>query len=161
MKCVEAAELTRIIPIAAKLFGHVNKLAEGRTGCYFCLGDVDSGAPLLISMFGEVALPEKAAAYLANAQEKCRRVVETHTVLASETKVENQKYAGAVWTECFIYSVSGYPEFLDEAAMIILAVLCGDLGAITALDLGKNSSNPYFEPLWKLAMPSSLKYPES
>ncbi|MBI2474696.1 MAG: hypothetical protein HYV68_03265 [Candidatus Taylorbacteria bacterium] len=128
MNTLSESEIALVIGEATELFKHVAILADGRSGCYLCLGDKKTGAPMLIVRFGDILLPEKASAYLNNAQEKCRRVVQTKTDLASETKLEKERYAGAVRGDSAIYGVSGYPEYLDEAAMLILAVRCADLG---------------------------------
>ncbi len=153
MNTLSESEIALVIGEATELFKHVAILADGRSGCYLCLGDKKTGAPMLIVRFGDILLPEKASAYLNNAQEKCRRVVQTKTDLASETKLEKERYAGAVRGDSAIYGVSGYPEYLDEAAMLILAVRCADLGPMAARNLADKSKNSYFQRLWNLAMP--------
>lgn len=118
------------------------------TGGYFCLSDM-RGMPLLIIAVGEID-DKKADGCLKYAQEKCRRLVCSNGLLASNTRdVLSGQYAGAVKGVNHIYSFSGLPEYLDEAAMIILAVRLGELDLTVAKNLADKSQNSFFKMLLK------------
>ena len=104
-----------------------------KTGGYFCLMDLQTGAILTTTIIGSVT-PEKAIRYKWLAEEKALRLFRLHTLSASphissyQSKDEKEdKWGGSVLGNRFIYSFSGFPQIIDEIAMLATALNFGDM----------------------------------
>lgn len=113
--------VNRAASIASSMLADPNK-----TGGYFCLLDIKTGAILITTIIGSVS-PEKAAKYKRLAEEKALRLYELHIAWtghvssfqsADET---SERYGGSVLGDRFIYSFSGFPPIYDEAVMLATA----------------------------------------
>lgn len=99
--------------------------AEGRTGGYFCLAD-HAGRPLLTLGIGEI--PDgKAGKYHFFAQRKAEWVGGDPGRKSSRQAGDPNIPPGAVRTKNYIFSFSGLTPELDETAMLVAAVECGEL----------------------------------
>ncbi len=142
--------LPHVIDVVETVMNGALKIDVTRTGGYFCFAGHD-GMPIFILKVGELPDISKAEKYLLNAQEKCRRLATTGGTLASETRdISVGKYAGAVAGTSYIYAFSGLPEFLDEAAMLLVAASDFDIEPDDVASLAKQSGNTYFNDLKKL-----------
>lgn len=104
-------------------------LAEGKKGGYFCLADMQTGIPELLVMYGDPENPAGKAKYFSFAQEKAMRLAQNkHHKSSFESRIpENSKWGGAIRGHQYIYSFSGFPEIVDEASMLLTALLLDDL----------------------------------
>lgn len=113
--------VNRAVSIASGILADPNK-----TGGYFCLLDIKTGAILITTIIGSVS-PEKAAKYKRLAEEKALRLYERHIAwidhvssFQSANEV-NEQYGGSVLGNRFIYAFSGFPAIYDEAIMLATA----------------------------------------
>lgn len=122
-----------------------------RTGGYLCLQDMKSGVPLAITVVGTCDDDEKAKKYLTFCQEKaCRLQNSPHDHTSYQSRNEaNLQYGGAIRGSNYIFSFSGFPELVDEAAMLVGAVLAGELVSEKAHDLAELSNNPHYVALMR------------
>jgi hypothetical protein len=109
------------------------KIAEfyekGRIPCgYLTIRSATDGRVLLIVQIGECPT-EKFAGYLRNSMEKGERIFANPGHISSwVTRNPDQKqYGGAIRTKDYIFSLSGLPEFADEALCVAAA---GNFGCI-------------------------------
>lgn len=98
-----------------------------KTGGYFCLLDLRTGAILTTTIIGSVP-PEKTLRYKWLAEEKALRLYRFHTLIDCRHVASYQsrnepddKWGGAVLGDRFIYSFSGFPEIYDEAISLAVA----------------------------------------
>ena len=122
-------------------------LVEGRTGGYFCMAN-HVGTPLLIFWFGEMPR-EKARKYFHLCQEKAARLaLHYEHCLSFESRDPGlDRWGGAVRTRNGILSFSGFPEDLDEAAMLVLSLVIEGLSEEDAARFAQLSQNQYFPKL--------------
>jgi hypothetical protein len=131
--------IERIANVAQTLFDSPNflpfinegkNLEDVRTGGYLCiLENIDNACgdePAMKLVKLGTFVPEKAEAYLRNAQEKAMRILETPGLRSSwETRnVSKEQYGGGIRTDTFILSFSGLPELVDEAFVLSVAFEC-------------------------------------
>ncbi len=130
--------------------------APERKGCYICLMD-KSGRVRLLAELGTCD-PEKAKKYLLLSQEKALRLLGHEHISSWQSRdYDNDKYGGAITAppdslgipqgKKFVVSISGLPEFGDEAVSLVTAslfhwVTIGDIDRIIAI-----SGNPLAHPL--------------
>lgn len=125
-----------IVRLATKFLGDPNK-----TGGYFCLLEMRTGAILVITIIGSVD-PSKAVLYRRYAEEKALRLYRNwqHTSTPhisswqSRNEAENA-WGGAVMGNRFIYSFSGFPELHDEGITLTTAFKLDDMPAKRAEDI--------------------------
>lgn len=139
-------------------------VTDGRTGGYFCLTDFESGEMLIPpTMVGEVA-NGKDEQYKRNCLEKAQRlsiVLQMRQLLAGgwnttvfpgwtsfELRDEKRnQWGGAITTavvegSTYIFSISGFPEDVDEASMISTTVRLGALTRDQAVILAGRTRHP-------------------
>lgn len=141
--------VSRVIDLACQL-----PEAAGRHGGYFCLASNDhKGVPKLLMLVGSV--PEnKAEIYCRFAMEKASRLNGTIDFTSHESRnPEKNQYGGAIMITPDIFSFSGLPERLDEAAMIVVAslVLRLDTGQIRhRAGMLDGDPNPFYKSFIKV-----------
>jgi hypothetical protein len=130
---------------ALDLFGGDEEMKQ-RIGAYFCVADLSTGKPVLISLLGTV-LEEKAPKYLELCQEKPDRLRKhpKHVSSWQSRDPASGKWAGAVKVGGHILSMSGFPEMLDEAVCLRAAYLFESQNFLDQIAL--ISSNPYWAQL--------------
>ena len=141
--------VSRVVDLACQL-----PEATDRHGAYFCLADGDTGLPKLLMLVGSVSVI-KAPKYLQFAQEKARRLSlhEDHRTSRESRDPEKDQYGGAVYVNGDIFSLSGLPERLDEAVVIVVASLVGDLSEKeirVRAGMHTDDPNPFFDSFIKL-----------
>jgi hypothetical protein len=120
-----------------------------RKGGYFCAQESNFNIPFLISQIGE---PDeiKKKKYFLFSQEKAFRI---YIICGTETSWQSrnekeEKWGGAIRVGKYIFSFSGFPELVDEAVMIVLALRLRIINLETAQKLGSYSNNPYITQLY-------------
>lgn len=130
------------------------RLTVERIGGYFCLANKNSGLPVMVFPVGKFhMLSEKTREkYCAFSQEKALRLAENplHQSSWQSRNESKMKYGGAVRGRTFIFSFSGLPEKLDEAAMLTLAVEAGDLDHSSAFAIAQTNGNEFFTQVYNL-----------
>lgn len=120
-----------------------------RKGGYFCAQESNFNIPFLVSQIGEPA-EEKRRKYFPLSQEKAFRV---YVICGTETSYQTRnpaedKWGGAIRVGKYIFSFSGFPELVDEAVMIVLALRLRIINLETAKRLGSYSNNPHIIQLY-------------
>lgn len=117
--------------------------AEGRLGCYLCVGGFD-GVPQLVASVGQPLL-EKRDKYLEFSQEKVRRLGLHPNDFSSRASAnaEAQQWPGALRGKDTLVALSGYPADVDEIGSGAILVRCGQLSVDEAIKL--TAGTEYFE----------------
>ena len=140
------------------------QLTDGRTGGYFCLLELESGEMLIPpTMVGKVT-NGKDDQYIRNCLEKATRLSIIHQMrertgsawsfnlfpgwTSFELRDEaRHQWGGAISTSitegpAYIFSISGFPEEIDEASMISATVRLGVLSHEQAVSLASRVPHP-------------------
>jgi hypothetical protein len=140
----------------AKILFHDDPAWQGKEGCYFCAGNRLIGTP----RFGPVLIGlvpiEKAPRYQRLSAEKEHRLAlhPRHLSSYESRDTDVDKWGGAVSLGVRepIFSISGYPEYGDEALSLIVAEIHGARNSLLAVasvaeSIALRNENPYWEPL--------------
>jgi len=128
---------------------------DGRGGGYFSLREYGFGAQFAIEPMPIGAIEQKKIAkYTEFSGEKSGRLMRTsrdagHELSWQSRNPENNEWGGAVkgvdsYGNQFFFSFSGLPEYCDEAAMLLTAVLSGCMTMDHARELASTSGNNFF-----------------
>ena len=136
-----------ILNMAAIVLTEAHTFAPDRPGGYFCLAELTTGAPLLLSLFGDLSF-DRMRDCSGFAQEKPARLAahpEHVSSFQSKDKGTN-KFPGAIRARHFIFSFSGFPSSVDEAAMLVLAVESDELTFSKAREIASlmTLTNPHY-----------------
>lgn len=147
---LKANTVKLILSLAEQITEFIVKNEEGQEGGVLCVVAPENGLPLLICVFGQLP-EEEIREYTEFAQEKATRLAKNSGDWTSwqsrDMNTTPKRYGGAIKTEDFILSFSGFKEEQDEAAMLVLATGTGMLpGGVAAL-LAQMSKNQYFRKL--------------
>jgi hypothetical protein len=128
-----------------------------RKGCYICLRDKPDERIRLLAELGTCD-PKKAMKYFNLSQEKGLRLLGYQHISSWQSRdYDNGKYGGAITAppdslgtpqgKEFVVSISGLPEYGDEAVSLVTAlafhwITIGDIDRIIAI-----SENPLVHPL--------------
>lgn len=107
-----------------------------------------AGLMIFAAAYGEMS-DEKAEKYSHFAREKALRLA-GHPSTCSSWQTRNlgeNKFSGAIRGRLHILSFSGFPELLDEAAMLVLAIETRQLDITEATLIAQMSGNSYFSEL--------------
>lgn len=121
-------------------------------GGYLCMLDAKTGEAVLLCPIGSMP-KEKVAKYRANAKEKANRLFELSQTdpkqwSSWQSRDEaNGKWGGAVRSATFIFSFSGFPQLVDEAFMLVLAMRFDGMPGGAADLIAQISSNEAFQKL--------------
>ncbi len=125
----------------------IRRCAPDRSGGFLCMAELD-GTPVLTVRCGNPP-PAKKHLYLNCCQEKAQRlaIYRDHVLSAQSRDLTVCQYAGAVRCRHHILSFSGLPEYLDEAAMLVLGILAGELSEVEGRRHALITSNQFLEIL--------------
>jgi len=125
----------------------------GRRGGCFCLLSPVSHNPIQYFMVGEVP-KDKEEKYRLFAREKADRLLlnREHKSSWQSRNEEAGQYGGAIRGCEYLFSFSGLPQLLDEALMLVVAIIHGDLDYEGARAIIHESQNPHFVKLYNLAI---------
>lgn len=130
--------IRKICEMVGQVIGLVTKslIDPTRTGGYFCLLDLQTGAILITTIIGSVH-PDKAQKYKQFAEEKAIRLYHFYRfacdscvphISSYQSKNESEdKWGGSVLGNRYIYSFSGFPQIIDEIAMLATALELNDM----------------------------------
>ncbi|MBI4091088.1 MAG: hypothetical protein HY422_03615 [Candidatus Komeilibacteria bacterium] len=117
-------------------------------GGYMNIAERSTGAPLLIMGVGNVPL-ERISRHLNFSIEKAMRLGANpkHESSAQSRNSDKDQYSGAIRARDLIFSFSGFPEDLDEAAMLGIAVYVSQLLPAEAKRIAALSQNDKLLPV--------------
>lgn len=156
LRTVEVQEILEVVTRAAKAaIEFCKKQKDPRFGGYFCLGN-QSGEILLLSPVLEV-VPEKVEKYRGFAEEKIVRLSRwTQHVSSWQSKNDVEfKFGGAIRGNKYLYSFSGFPEWVDESVTIITAKACDGLSDERVAEILRASGNPVYN-LFRRVLPEQI-----
>ena len=130
-------------------------------GGYFTIADGRTGYAFLSEGIGEVEEEKSPRFQLNSAEEKPRRLAQHPEHMSSWQSADldlpsdqRKKFAGAVRCGDYIFSFSGLPEMLDEAVVLVVAVMSGELHKDAAMAMAKMSSNEFYAKVLAIATTS-------
>lgn len=118
-----------------------------KSGGYFCLLDIKTGAILITTIIGSVD-PAKAERYRQLAEEKALRLYRYYQlgmlhVSGWQSRNEaNDEWGGSVLGNRYIYSFSGFPPLYDEAISLATAFQTNDMPVQRAENIMYFSTSP-------------------
>lgn len=122
-----------------------------RRGGSFCLAEASTGKLMFVTLVGQISDPAKAMKYFELCQEKAKRLYlnrsRGHRTSWESRDEEQDRYAGAILGSELIFSFSGFPPDYDEAAMLVTAIMYGQLATNPAVELAAISQNDKYERL--------------
>jgi len=136
---------TFIIPVLTNLPG--NPKPHKKSG-YLTIRQKADGKILLVAEIGNCPF-SKAEKYLRLSLEKGERLFRHPKHLSSwqSRDPEKEKYGGAIVTNEFILSFSGFREYLDEAMVLVLAEFLRWISREQAEKIAAISNNPFYREL--------------
>jgi hypothetical protein len=125
--------------------------SDGRTGGVFVHLYIDSGVPLgqivplTVTRVGALA-PDKAKEKEVYAREKAFRLLYHPEHLASQESrdPDKEQWTGAIRAGNHIFSISGFPELVDEAIVLYAAIYSGMLSKDNAHAIAQKTGNTIF-----------------
>lgn len=130
IKGLSISKMESLVEKAADIVHEVVQDDHNQTGAILVVADSRSGLPLFMCLVRDLSEQDIRECQFY-AMEKATRLAEnSHHQASSQSRdlsVEPKRYGGAVRTKNYIFSMSGLTEEQDEAAMLVLGILTGEL----------------------------------
>lgn len=123
-----------------------NKRWGSRNGCYICVADYQTGFPHLVFSVGE-PVPEKLFKYWLFAQEKPLRTAAKNQETSFESADDDDHFGGAVRHGNMNIGCSGFIAHGDEAVVLGMHILAGNMSIKSAERIARQSNNWIFDAL--------------
>lgn len=150
INAISNGRINEVMEAMYHIVSYITEHEDGQDGGVLRIAEINTGLPLLTCFFG-VLKEEELRECDFFATEKIERLSKNRSHWASSQSRDihavPKRYAGAVRTRNFFLSFSGFTESQDEAAMLVLAIMLGEISVSSATTIAEITRNQYFNKL--------------